>query len=215
MTDIAAIIQKVSYGAIPIIFAITVHEVAHGYVAKRLGDRTAEMMGRLTLNPVKHMDPIGTVVVPLLTLVFLGFPFGWAKPVPIAARNLRNPHKDMVWVALAGPGANLLMALFWALAAKVGMLLPPTVGHFLLSMATVGMLANVFLAVLNLLPIPPLDGGRVVKGLVPPRFSHYFDTVEPFGILVVLALFSLGVLSQVLTVPVRHILSFLFRITGL
>lgn len=170
--DVAASIQLLSAAVIPVLFAITLHEVSHGFVARHFGDRTAELLGRLTLNPIKHIDPVGSVAVPLI-LTFLNLPaFGWARPVPVNARNLRNPKRDMVLVAVAGPVSNLVMASLWTVAFvfAVGLHAPaPLHGlrQFLLAMAQIGISFNVLLAVFNLLPLPPLDGGRVLRGLVP------------------------------------------------
>ncbi len=210
MPDIAQVIHVISYAAIPVIFAITVHEVAHGWVAKQFGDRTAEMMGRLTLNPVKHVDPIGTVGLPIV-LLMMGAPFlfGWAKPVPVAARNLKNPHRDMIWVALAGPVSNILMATFWIVVFR----LTGGIG-FVGSMADIGIKINLILAVLNLLPIPPLDGGRVVKGLLPPKQSGLFDSIEPYGLVIVMVLLFTGVLGPVLWPAMNFLGSFLITLTG-
>lgn len=193
MNQLSAL-QLLAVAVIPVLFAITIHEVAHGWVARHFGDRTAEMMGRLTVNPLKHIDPVGTVVVPALALMTTGFLFGWAKPVPVAMRNLKNPRRDMMFVAAAGPGVNLLMALFWAFFTK-GIALSGLSGMtalFFLAMGQIGVLINVVLAVFNMLPIPPLDGGRVLSGLLPPRASSKLDALEPFGLIIVLAFIFFG-----------------------
>lgn len=217
MTDFSEFLRQVSIWAIPAVFAITLHEVAHGYVARLLGDRTAEMLGRLTVNPIKHIDPVGTVLVPLVLLLLPGnFIFGWAKPVPVATRNLRNPKRDMAIVAAAGPTANLLMAIFWGFVAKIGHLLQlEALTPWLVSVGAAGILVNLVLGVLNLLPIPPLDGGRVLSGLLPNRFSDPLDRVEPYGFLVVVALLALGVLNLLLAPPIIFLRDLIITITGL
>ena len=182
---------------IPVLFAVTVHETAHGWMAKRHGDPTASMLGRLTLNPLKHIDPVGTVLVPLLMFLFAGFLFGWAKPVPVEIRNLRRPKRDMGLVALAGPGSNLIMALLWALLVKVvAMFYPPEqwAQQPLILMGGVGVFFNVILMSLNMLPIPPLDGGRVVISLLPPKQATSFSRLEPYGFFIIIALLVTGYL---------------------
>jgi len=195
------LIQKIIVWALPVIFAITAHEVAHGWVALKLGDRTAQMMGRLTLNPLKHIDPIGTILVPGVLLVMGGFIFGWAKPVPVTFQNLRHPKSDMVWVALAGPMANLIMAVIWAITAKLGLTLLQSgveLGAPMVYMGVAGVLINTMLMMLNLLPLPPLDGGRILVGLLPGPLSWRVSQIEPYGFFILVGLLYFGIISMVL-----------------
>ncbi len=179
--------QAIAVYAIPVLFAITVHEAAHGYVARMLGDNTAYVLGRVTLNPVKHIDPLGTIVVPLGMLLMTGFMFGWAKPVPVDWGSLRRPKRDMIWVAAAGPGANLAMAIFWALLFRVTAAIDVQ-ERFVYEVAQAGIQVNLIFMALNLLPIPPLDGGRIVSGLLPNKLSLAFSRIERFGLIFLLVL---------------------------
>jgi Zn-dependent protease len=199
--DSLNLIQKIAVIVLPAVFAITLHEAAHGWMAGRLGDRTARMLGRVTANPLRHIDPLGTVIVPLLMYLLTPIMFGWAKPVPVNWRNFENPRKDMGLVALAGPVANLSMALIWAILAKVGVLLYPLsqwIAEPLILMGGAGVFINVLLMALNMLPIPPLDGGRVVNALLPPRYSVVFSRLEPYGLFIVIALLASGLLGYLL-----------------
>jgi Zn-dependent protease len=204
--DFNNIIQTLAVYALPVIFAITIHEAAHGYVAQRLGDPTAAMLGRVTLNPLKHIDPIGTILMPvaLLLLTKGAFVFGYAKPVPVRFDQLRHPKRDMISVAAAGPVSNLIQALLW------GMLLVVLVGletqeRFFVAMAQAGVLVNVLLAVFNLFPVPPLDGGRVLVGLLPTRAAIAVSRIEPYGFFIVVALVLAGVLSTLWIMPLTEL----------
>lgn len=202
---------------IPILFAISLHEAAHGLAAYKLGDSTALMLGRLTANPLKHIDPIGTVLVPIITLIVIGLPFGWAKPVPVDARNFKNPLKDMALVALAGPMANLLMAVLWALLVILCVFSLPDseFSYRLQQMAEVGVFINVILMTLNLLPIPPLDGGRVLSGILPKNQAMTFNKIEPFGMWIIIFLLATGILGKILWPMVQAIQLTLYSILGL
>ena len=198
------VIQVIAIYALPVIFAITFHEAAHAYAAKYFGDLTAYSQGRVSLNPIRHIDPIGTVALPLILLAISklfggGFIFGWAKPVPVNFGNLRNPKRDMLWVAAAGPGANLVMALFWALMVKLAFV--EAAGSLSLPLALMGaagVMVNAIFMVLNLLPIPPLDGGRIVVSLLPYRQAYQFSRIEPYGFIIILALLFTKVLDYVM-----------------
>lgn len=211
------LIQTIAIAALPVIFAITLHEAAHGYVARHFGDMTAARAGRISLNPLRHIDPIGTIVVPVMILLLSSATmlFGWAKPVPVDFGRLRRPKQDMLWVAAAGPLSNLFMALCWGLLFKLAYLLPETVYTLpLLRMADVGMDVNIALFLLNLLPIPPLDGGRIMVSLLPIRQAIAFSRMERFGFPILLLLLFTGALSSIL-LPLmsgmRYLLAILFN----
>lgn len=195
-----SIIQGIAIYALPLIFAITLHEAAHGYVAKHYGDLTAYAQGRVTLNPLRHIDPIGTVILPLLLLaVSSPYLFGWAKPVPVNFGNLRHPKRDMFWVAAAGPGANLFMALLWALVFKLGLAIPESnLAEPMILMGKAGIFVNAILLVLNLLPLPPLDGGRIAVSLLPHRIGYRYSQIEPYGFMILLILMFTGVLVKII-----------------
>ena len=193
-------IQLIAVWALPVLFAITLHEVAHGWAARLYGDNTAAAMGRLSLNPLRHVDPVGTLLVPgILLIMSAGFVFGWAKPVPVVMGNLNHPRRDMAKVALAGPAANLLMALFWGFMLKIA-LASGGQGIFqgLIYMSAAGILINLVLMVLNLFPVPPLDGSRVLNGFLPESLARKVDRLEPYGMVIVLLLLATGVLSKFL-----------------
>ena len=207
-------IQFLVVMAPPLLLAITLHEVAHGWMALRCGDTTAQAQGRLSLNPLRHVDPVGTVLIPALLAVFGGFIFGWAKPVPVNYHRLRQPKRDMALVALAGPSANLVMALGWALLASLGHQVQaslPWLGKPLLAMGVVGVDVNVMLGVLNLVPIPPLDGSRVLAGVLPDRFGLAMARVEPYGLIVLVLLLASGLLNLMpVVMSLRHWILTLF-----
>ena len=214
--DLESFLRIVSVAAIPILMAITLHEVAHGRVARRFGDRTAETMGRLSFNPARHIDPVGTVLVPAVLLWLGGFLFGWAKPVPVNPRFLRRPRQDMVWVAAAGPASNLAMAVGWAAVLSMSQHWgQDIVSEWLETMASIGVSINLLLAVFNMLPIPPLDGGRVLANLLPPGpASRFLAKVEPFGLFIVLGLLMTGVLFALLSGPIGMLEEFILSLVG-
>jgi len=202
--DIDSIIQGIAILALPVILAITMHEAAHGYAAKYFGDPTAFKAGRISLNPAKHIDPVGTILVPAILFVVskltmgAGFLFGWAKPVPVIFSNLRHPKQDMLWVAFAGPGANLFMACCCGLILKMAMIMPITeLTKPMLLMGIAGVEINIILMVLNLLPLPPLDGGRIVESLLPDSLAEQFSRIEPYGLMILLVLLFSGVLGAI------------------
>jgi Zn-dependent protease len=205
--DFANIIQTIAIYALPVIFAITVHEAAHGYVARHFGDNTAWAQGRITLNPLKHIDPLGTIVMPIALYVATSgtFLFGYAKPVPVNFGNLRDPKRQMVWVALAGPGSNFIQAVLWGvlyyLLAGSGVTEP-----FFIKMCQAGLLVNVVMCVLNLFPLPPLDGGRVLVGLLPWRQAQLVSRVEPYGFFIVMGLVLAGVITTLWMLPLMKIM---------
>lgn len=209
------IIQKLAAYSLPIIFAITVHEAAHGYAAKYFGDMTAFHLKRISLNPLRHIDPLGTIILPAL-LFFLqaGFIFGWAKPVPVNFSNLRNPKKDMLWVALAGPGANLIMAIFWTIVYSNQQLVPSIGQNFISIMAVAGIQINIVLMVLNLLPLPPLDGGRVAVSLLPYPWSSKLAGLERYGFFILIFLLATGLLGAILSPLIRISQNIILTIFG-
>jgi Zn-dependent protease len=208
------LLATIALYAVPVVFAITLHEAAHGYVARMFGDQTAWMLGRVTLNPLKHIDPVGTVLVPLGLLLLSklmgggGFLFGWAKPVPVNFGNLRHPKRDMLWVAAAGPAANFVMALAWAYVARLA------TSDGLEAMATAGVVINVVLMVLNLLPILPLDGGRIAVSLLPHRLAMSYARLEQYGFMLIIILLATGVLNQLMDPFIRFFLSLFGAIAG-
>jgi Zn-dependent protease len=216
------LIQKIAIFAIPVIFAITLHEAAHGFIAMKFGDKTAWMLGRVTANPLKHIDPIGTVGLPLFLLLMSrlsggpAFLFGWAKPVPVNFSALRHPKRDMIWVAAAGPGANLLMALLWGGLIQVGHVMQGTfVGAPLVLMGGAGIFINVILAALNLIPLPPLDGGRIAVGLLPRGPAIALARIEPYGFFILIALMFTGFLGIFMTPLINLFISVIGLFTGL
>ncbi len=213
-----SIIQKITVAILPILFAITCHEAAHGYAALLCGDKTAKFAGRLSLNPINHLDILGTLVMPIATLLLGGFLFGWAKPVPFNTRNFKNPKRDTIFVALAGPFANLLMAFAWAGVARLALSFDTThtgiplalglMGHF-------GISINLFIMLFNLLPIPPLDGSTVLSMLLPARLLYSYQKIAPYGTFILLALIFLGGLNYLIGVPYNALLSLINTSVGL
>jgi Zn-dependent protease len=214
--DLPVFLYAISIWAIPVLFAITLHEVAHGWTARYFGDRTAELLGRLSLNPLRHIDPVGTVLIPG-ALLALGLPlFGWAKPVPVATGELRNPRRAAILVALAGPAANLFMALAWCavLAAVLQIRRGQTLDNWVVLMAQAGIRVNAVLALFNLLPIPPLDGGRVLAGILPARLGAKFEKIAPAGMFIVVGLSVLGLLGWLFR-PAYRAISHVIMVLGI
>ncbi|MBS1146408.1 MAG: putative integral rane transrane protein [Proteobacteria bacterium] len=215
------LIQKVAVFALPVIFAITLHEAAHGYVARFFGDMTAAMQGRITANPLKHIDPVGTILVPLLILLtskLLGggaILFGWAKPVPVNFAQLRRPKQDMLWVAAAGPGMNFVMAVFWALMIQLGHALGNSFSTPLMLMGAAGVFINVILMALNLIPLPPLDGGRIAVSLLPMKQAISFSKIEPYGFFILLGLLFSGILGMLMWPLISLLIGLTALITNL
>jgi Zn-dependent protease len=215
------LIQKITVFALPVIFAITLHEAAHGYVARFFGDTTAAAAGRISVNPVKHIDLVGTILVPLLILLtskLLGggaILFGWAKPVPVNFARLRRPKQDMLWVAAAGPGMNLVMAVFWALMIQLGHALGNSFSTPLVLMGAAGVFINVILMALNLLPLPPLDGGRIAVSLLPMKQAMQFSRIEPYGFFILLGLMFSGILGMLLWPLISLFIGLVGLVTGL
>jgi Zn-dependent protease len=211
--EVSELVQTIAVYALPVLFAITLHEAAHGYVARHFGDMTAYAQGRISLNPMRHIDPVGTIVVPLVILLLSGgrFLFGWAKPVPVNYSALRRPKQQMAWVAAAGPAANLAMVLGWAMLLKFAMMLPAN--YFSLPfglMAEAGIRINLVFMFLNLVPIPPLDGGRIVTGLLPRQLALRYARLEPWGLFILIALIMSRVLDAVL-IPLVSVADALIR----
>lgn len=217
MMDELTLIQRIVVWILPVIFAITGHEVAHGWVAKKLGDNTASDQGRLTLNPLKHIDVLGTLIIPgLLLLTFTGFVFGWAKPVPVDPRAFKKPRQAMAIVAVAGPLSNLLMAAAWALLARIGVMLEIEYISFpLIYSGVAGISINLVLALINLLPIPPLDGSRILSGLLPDYWAWQYNRLERFGFIFLLILLATDVLQYLLAYPMYYAQQLFFSLAGM
>jgi Zn-dependent protease len=213
-------IQIISVWILPLLLAITLHEAAHAFVANYFGDATAKFQGRLSLNPIKHIDLYGTIIIPIVILVVSGFQFtlGWAKPVPIDHRNFKNPNRDMAFTSVAGPSANIVMALFWIAILKtliVFQLPSNKVVVFIALMCQVGIVINIVLAILNMIPIPPLDGSRVVSSLLPTRWAYHYNLIEPYGIIILIILMATGLLGGMIMPGLKLLMNFLFYIFNL
>lgn len=211
-------IQIVTVWILPVLFGITVHEVAHGYVAYLLGDKTAKILGRLTLNPIKHIDIIGTIIVPVVLLLLGGVILGWAKPVPVNSRNLHKPRRDMALISAAGPMANFVMIFIWAAIAKLGMILeardfPGALAIYL--MGTAGIQINLMLMLVNLLPIPQLDGGNILAGILPRKLAFQYEKIAPYSFIILLMLLAFGVLNFILQPPLRSLLNLVTGLFGI
>ncbi len=216
------LIQKITVFALPVLFAITLHEAAHGYAALKFGDRTAQLLGRISLNPLRHIDLVGTIIVPIAILLLsklsggAGILFGWAKPVPVNFNHLRRPKQDMLWVAAAGPGANLLMALIWAGMIKVALAMPGSAITMPLAlMGAAGIFINAVLMALNLIPLPPLDGGRIAVSLLPQRLAYGLARIEPYGLFILIGLMYLGVLGILMWPLIQSIITLAAFLFGL
>lgn len=219
MMNELTLLQRIIVWVLPVVFAITVHEVAHGWVAKKYGDNTADMQGRLTLNPIKHVDLLGTIIIPgLLLITGTSFIFGWAKPVPVDPRNFKNPRADMAIVALAGPVSNILMAIAWALVARIGVTIgiaSEAIALPLIYTGIAGIAINLVLALVNLLPIPPLDGSRILTGLLPNYWAWQYNKLERFGFIILIILLSTKILNGILAYPLYLAQQLFFSIAGL
>ena len=219
MMDELTLVQRIVVWILPVVFAITVHEVAHGWIAKKYGDNTASVLGRLTLNPIKHIDLLGTIILPgLLLITGTGFIFGWAKPVPVDPRNFKNPLQDMAIVALAGPVSNLLMALGWALITRLGVTIgagTEAISLPLIYSGVAGISINLVLALINLLPIPPLDGSRILAGMLPSYWAWQYNRLERYGFIILLLLLYTNLLGAILAYPMFVAQKVFFSIAGL
>ena len=210
MSDFNTIVQTIAVYLVPVLFAISLHEASHGYAARYFGDPTASNEGRLSLNPIRHIDPFGTVILPLLLYLTIQVPFGYAKPVPVDFSRLRNPKKQMAWVAFAGPGSNFVMGFAWMIAFVVLSVLPPTeIGAFLRKMAGAGVSVNAAMFVFNMIPVPPLDGGRIMTGILPMSLARPYASIERYGMYVfgaLVLLMYLGVLNGVLLAAIKFVI---------
>ena len=219
MMDELTLLQRIVVWILPVVFAITVHEVAHGWVAKKYGDNTASLLGRLTLNPIKHIDWVGTIILPgILLMTGTGFIFGWAKPVPVDSRNFKNPRHDMAIVALAGPVSNVLMAVGWALIARLGVTIgaqTEAISLPLIYTGIAGISINLVLAMINLLPIPPLDGSRILTGILPGKLAWQYNRLERYGFIILLVLLYTNALGAILAYPMFIVQKMFFSIAGL
>lgn len=207
-----SIVQKIIIYLLPLVFAITVHEASHAFVADKYGDNTAKVMGRLSLNPLRHIDPVGTILFPIIGIALGGFIFGWAKPIPINYAKLHDPKKNILWIALAGPVSNLAMALIWALVLKLSFSFDFYFGRPVSLMAQAGIAINISIMLINLIPILPLDGGRILFSLLPRNPALVYARIEPYGMFILILLLLIGAITYIIQPLYVSIVTFILSL---